>query len=118
MRKLFILIVIAAAIALFTGFQFHSNENQKQNCQFIQESLNDISRIKIGMTRSDLLKVFDTEGGIYTRTQNHYVYKKCMFIRVDVKYSPVGGEQNSFAESPDDKIIEISKPYLGYSIMD
>lgn len=118
MRKLFTLFVFALSLIILTGFAVYNGEKQKCDCQTIEESLKDIEKIKVGMTRKDLLTVFETEGGISSRTQNHYVYKKCMFIRVDVKYSAVGDEQPRFPESPDDKIIEISKPYLGYPIQD
>jgi len=118
MRKLFILIMIVAAIAIFTGFQNRGGANQKCNCQFVEESLEDISKIKVGMTRKDLLKSFGEEGGISTKTQKHYVYNKCMFIKIEVKFASDGNAQNKSVESPDDKIIEISKPYLEYVIAD
>ncbi len=118
MRKLFILIMIVAAITIFTGFQNGVSENQKCDCQFVGESLENISKIKVGMTRKDLSKFFGEEGGISTRTQKHYVYNKCMFIKVEVKFAAVGDAQNKTVESVDDKIIEISKPYLEYAIAD
>jgi hypothetical protein len=70
------------------------------------------------MTRREVLKIFGEEGGISSRTQNHYVYNKCSFIKVDVKFEPVGNEKDKLSESPDDKLIEISKPYLEYAIND
>jgi hypothetical protein len=38
------------------------------------------------MTRSDLLKVFATEGGLSWSTQRTYVYRQCPYIKVDVKF--------------------------------
>lgn len=118
MRKLFILIMIVAATTIFTGFQNHVSENQKCDCQFVGQSLENISKIKVGMTRKDLLKSFGEEGGISTRTQRRYVYNECMFIKVEVKFAAVGDAQNKLVESVDDKIIEISKPYLEAVIID
>ena len=118
MRKLFILIMIVAAMTVFTGFQNRVSENQKCDCQFVGESLENISKIKVGITRKDLLKSFGEEGGISTRTQRHYVYNKCMLIKVEVKFASVGDAQNKSVESMDDKIIEISKPYLEAAIID
>ncbi len=69
------------------------------------------------MTRRELLAVFETEGGISTRTQRQYVYKKCEYIKVNVKFEPVV-RQDKFGESPNDKIVEISEPYLQYAITD
>jgi hypothetical protein len=74
--------------------------------------------IKVGMTRKDVLRVFTTEGGLSNRRQRTYVLKQCPYIKVDVEFAPVGDAQNFFAESPDDKIITISNPYLQYGHMD
>lgn len=118
MRKLFVLIIAAITVTIFAGFKNHSGENQTGDCRFIGESLKDISEIKVGMTRKDLLESFGEEGGISTRTQRNYVYNKCRFIKVAVKFSPVGNEQNKAVESANDKIIEISKPFLEYAVID
>jgi hypothetical protein len=74
--------------------------------------------IKPGMTRSDLLKVYTEEGGLSTRAQRTYVLKGCPYVKVDVKFLPVGNAQGGLTQDPSDKIQEISKPYLDYSIMD
>lgn len=70
-----------------------------------------VATIKPGMTRSDLLRVFTTEGGLSTRTSRTYVLKQCPTIKVDVEFSISGNE-------PDDKITQISKPYLDYGHYD
>ena len=58
------------------------------------------------------------EGGLSTRTQRTYVLKGCPYIKVDVKFQPVGNERDGFTQDLNDKIQEISKPYLDCSIMD
>jgi hypothetical protein len=58
-----------------------------------------ITTIKPGMTRSDLLRVFATEGGLAARTHRTYVLKQCPILRVDVEFSIAGNEAN-------DKITE------------
>jgi len=74
--------------------------------------------IKPGMTRKDVLRLFTTEGGLSNRRHRTYVLKQCPYIKVNVEFEPVGDAKNVFSESPDDKIITISHPYLQYSIMD
>ena len=61
--------------------------------------------IKPGMTRTDLLRVFTTEGGLSTRTHRTYALRQCPNIKVDVGFSIAGNEKN-------DKMTQISKPYL------
>jgi len=74
--------------------------------------------IKAGMTRMHLLRVYPEEGGLSTRAQRTYVLKGCPYIKVDVKFLAVGNVQDGLTQDPNDKIQEISKPYLDYSIMD
>ena len=73
--------------------------------QWVSNVLLLITTIKPGMTRSDLLRVFTTEGGLSTRTHRTYVLRQCPIIKVDVEFSIAGNEAN-------DKIIQISKPYI------
>ena len=70
-----------------------------------------------GMTRADVLKNFQTEGGLSARSWNHYFYKRCPYIKVDVTFVVAPG-QDQFKEAATDKIATVSKPYLQFSIMD
>jgi hypothetical protein len=70
-----------------------------------------IRTIKPGMTRSDLLRLFTTEGGLFTRTHRTYVLKQCPTIKVDVEFSVSRNEA-------EDTINQISRPYLDYSHID
>jgi hypothetical protein len=63
------------------------------------------------MTRSDLLRVFTVEGGLSGRTHRTYVLKQCPIIKVDVEFSISGNEA-------EDRITQISKPYLESSRVD
>ena len=79
--------------------------------QWVGKVLAWIDTIKPGMTRSDLLRVFTTEGGLSTRTHRTYVLKQCPTIKVDVDFSISGNEA-------EDKITQISRPYLDYGHYD
>jgi hypothetical protein len=68
----------------------------------------------VGMTREDLTKLFTTEGGLSTTSQRTYVYQQCPYIKVDVKFAASSREE----ELPTDKIVEVSRPYLAWSVMD
>jgi len=82
-----------------------------EHSQWVSSVLAWIATIKLGMTRSDLLRVFTTEGGLSTRTHRTYVLRPCQTIKVDVQFSISGNEA-------EDKITQISKPYLDYGISD
>jgi hypothetical protein len=76
-----------------------------------------VNALHPGMTRADVLKNFETEGGLSARQWNHYVYKRCRYIKVDLTFVIAPGA-DQFKEAATDKISTISKPYLQYSIMD
>jgi hypothetical protein len=89
-----------------------------EHWQWVASVLRSTSDIKPGMTRKDLLRVYTTEGGLSTRRQRTYVLKGCPGIKVDVEFVPVGNAQNAPNESPHDKILKLSKPYLDFSRVD
>jgi hypothetical protein len=82
-----------------------------EHSQWVNSVLAWIATIKPGMTRSDLLRAFTTEGGLSTRRHRTYVLKQCRTIKVDVEFSISENEA-------EDKITQISKPYLDYGIYD
>jgi len=92
--------------------------------EFIANSLREIQKIKVGMTRADLLKVFTTEGGLSTGLTRTYVYRECPYIKVDVEFEPVGRPARNaegrvtLVESGEDVIRTISKPYLAWMVID
>lgn len=89
-----------------------------EHAEWIAKSLTEIESIKVGMTRAELLKVFNEEGGISTRTWRRYAYHDCSYIKVDVEFEAVGEPEARLGESPRDKIIKISKPFLERPIID
>jgi hypothetical protein len=80
--------------------------------------LRDIQTLQVGMTREDLLKKFRPEGGLSTRFQRRYAYGESPYIKVDVKFEAVGSPEDTLAEALEDKIIDISKPFLQRPIID
>jgi hypothetical protein len=85
-----------------------------EHTKWIETVLLSIETVKAGATRAELLKIFTEEGGLSNPSQRTYVYRHCPYIKVDVKFAP-SSNQN---ELPTDKVVEISHPYLYWSIMD
>src|SRR5438132_8612957 len=88
------------------------------------ESLKRMQTVKPGMTRTDLLKVFTTEGGLSTGLHRTFVSRDCPYFKVDVEFKAVGrpdrdaGGRVTLVEGNQDIIVKISRPYLQFSIMD
>ena len=85
--------------------------------EWLANVLSEMETVKPGMTREDLRQVFEEEGGLSTRTRGSYVYRDCHFIKVDVTFEAVGPPDGFFVSSKD-VIREISRPYLGWMIID
>ena len=89
-----------------------------EHTEWLARSMREIETIKPGMDREDLLKVFQVEGGLSTRTQRKYAYRECPYVKVDVTFEAVGSPEDKLTESPNDKITKVSKPFLEWSIVD
>ena len=89
-----------------------------ENKQWIADSLLEMQSIKRGITRAQLLQVFEEEGGLSTRTERRYVYRDCPNIKVNVRFEAVGDPDENSSNAPDDKILEISQPFLEWTIID
>jgi hypothetical protein len=63
------------------------------------------------MTRSDVLRLFATEGGLSTRTRRTYVLQQCPTIKIDVEFSVSRNEV-------EDTVKQIYRPFLDYSHID
>ena len=100
-----------------TEFATRSKAVNSQHTKWIAQSLREMQTIKAGMTRAQLTKVFTTEGGLSTRTWRRYAYRECSYIKIDVEFKPVGtSKKYSHAESRNDVVTKISKPFLEWSI--
>lgn len=90
----------------------YDTELTKKVAQVLQE----VQKLKVGMTRAELLNTFTTEGGLSSRTWRRYVSQRCPYIKIDVEFAPVGPRVGVGDESPCDKITKLSPPFLEWSI--
>ncbi|HEY6768348.1 MAG TPA: hypothetical protein VI386_26635 [Candidatus Sulfotelmatobacter sp.] len=108
-RVLFLCILSVSAIA-----QSEPPQIEREHTAWVAGALNAMQTIKVGMTRSDLFKLFRTEGGLSTASRRTYVYRLCPYIKVDMKFEASSRD----LELPTDKIVEVSRPYLAWPVMD
>ena len=87
-----------------------SNEAGNNLTKQISNILAECQKIKPGIARAELLKVFTTEGGISTAAHRTFVYRGCPYIKVDVDFTLSDSKQNAVDEQPADTINKISKP--------
>jgi hypothetical protein len=91
---------------------------------WVGQVLLEMKSIQAGMTRKDLLKTFTTEGGFSTRLNRRFVSRDCPYFKVDVKFRAMGQPETdsegrvTLVEDPRDVIVEITQPFLEFSIKD
>lgn len=128
-KQLLICVLCAcAAILASAGAQVSQNSYREairqQHVTWVAESLKQMKAVKPGMTRADLLNVFETEGGLSTGLQRTYVYRECPYFKVDVEFDAVGRPARddegrvTLEERSEDTISRISGPYLEFSVVD
>ncbi len=73
------------------------------------------------MTRADVEKNFRRDGGLQffskSSSTTRYVYSKCAFIKIEVKFKAAIVNEAGFS-SPNDTVVSVSKPYLKYPFAD
>ena len=123
-------LVMLASAAIGGAHVLHASSKRIQgqpSCQdhvaWVSDVLQRMEAIKPGMTRKTLLTVFTTEGGISTRLRCTFVSRDCPYFKVDVTFQAVARPDQdkdgrvTGIEGDDDVILEISRPYLQFSIM-
>jgi len=86
-------------------------------CVLVEQALEDYSRIKPGLTREEVEKLFEPEGGFQTEASTRYWYRKCHDIEVVIDFKakpPKSGE--SF--SPKDTVQKKSKLFIDFPTLD
>jgi hypothetical protein len=120
MRKVGLILLTVSLVIAFTAFMRSAAQSHdpKDHSEWVAKSLKEMQTIKVGMMRSDLLRLFKEEGGISNRAWRRYVYRECRYIKVDVEFELVEEPQDKLTQHPSDKIAKISKPFLEWSIAD
>ena len=98
------------------------DDSDAELTRLISEAIRETSAITPGMSRGDLMRVFTVEGGLSTRAQRTYVYRRCPYIKVDVEFEVEhlrdAQGRIPLLEADDDVIRRISRPYLAWAITD
>jgi hypothetical protein len=109
----FLCIVAGNAVAQ-SDYHQSPSDIERERTAWVSSALRTMQTIKVGMTRSDLMKVFTSEGGLSTTSRRTYVYRQCPFLKVDAEFAASSRDE----ELPTDKIVKTSRPYLAWSIGD
>ncbi len=127
-RRLMLLVLLGTITGSLASLHARRAQGQDQSSQshltWVADALIRMHTIKPGMTRSDLLKVFTTEGGLSTGLQRTFVSRDCLYFKVDVEFEAVGRPNRdqegrvTLIEDGRDIIVKMSKPYVEFAIAD
>jgi hypothetical protein len=118
------IIVIGGSISTRMGHAASQETGTQDHNAWVAHVLEKIQTIKPGMTRKELLKVFTTEGGLSTGLHRTFISRDCPYFKIDVEFEAVGRPNRSkegrvtLSEDSRDIILEVSRPYLQFSILD
>lgn len=118
MRKAAALLVTILIFAICMGSAFRSTAKEQDHVQWLYDRIKEAKSITAGMSRADLLKVFDRESGPQVSPARTYVLKSCFLIKVDVEFDISASRPRESIPDKDLKIKTISEPYLGYVVLD
>jgi len=108
------LLVIAGA----RTYPLAQTANGQAHEQWLEERYKEAISIKAGMTRADLLKLFEEDGGLQSIPAGRYVLKSCHLIQIQVKFDTEYGVNYKPTLDENLKIVEVSRPYLEHMAID
>ena len=118
MKNLTRVLLAVVAFGFLVGSSRAGDEVDKNLTKQMLNILKEWKTITPGTTRTELLKVFTTEGGISTARHRTFVHRRCPCIKVEVDFTLSNSKQSNVDERPTDTVSKISKPYLNWSILD
>jgi len=109
-----LLIVVLIAFVVQTPSQ--TKNNNCSTCSIALSALQDIGKLKQGMSRKDVEANFELDGGWQPRGQSRYIYKNCKYIKINIDFLLDSTVKKNF--SPKDTIQTVSEPFIQYPVMD
>ena len=87
---------------------------QQDRTQWVRKCMDDFAAIKSGMTRAQVQKLFQMDGGVQGYETVRYLHPECPYFMVDVSFNVKRNEadQGRLVPTQEDKIVHVSKPYL------
>ena len=106
-------LLLIAGLVLLVGARAHQAQvtDDQAHQQWLEERYKEAISIKPGMSRADLIMLFDEDGGVQMVAATRYVLKSCRLIQIEVKFNAYGADFRAIP-AKDLKIIDISRPFL------
>jgi hypothetical protein len=88
-------------------------EEEGKHYAWLRDRVTEAYSVQAGMSRADLLRVFEPDGGLQRIPPRRYILRECDLIKVDVQFAFPEGISSS-NPPPDNELVisSISKPYF------
>jgi hypothetical protein len=100
-------------LAAIGSSQTAPGSSPQSACSLVQQALKDSQAIKPGVTRKDVEKRFDYDGGLEFSDHAMFTYRGCRYIKLEIEFEPGPGREGKF-KSPDDIVTKASKLFIDY----
>ncbi|MDT5062919.1 MAG: hypothetical protein QOH63_3378 [Acidobacteriota bacterium] len=103
-----VLLIICSIFTISLFNSLHPAQSEQSHRQWLQDRYLEAVSIKEGMSRADLLKLFEMDGGLQLMLPERYVLKSCTMIKVDIKFDIPNETKNTII--PEDLRFEMASP--------
>jgi len=114
MKRSLLFIVGLLLFATYSIITHGQGEQEEAHRQWLNEMYTEATSIKPGMSRADLLRVFEEDGGLQRIPATRFLLKRCRMIKVEVEFDTKYGRMYKEKSDEDLKITKVSQPYLAY----
>jgi hypothetical protein len=106
--------ILFFSVCTFTVRSLTRDEARQDPREWLEERYKEATSVRAGMSRAELLRVFEEDGGSQRIPAGRFVLRSCRMIKVEAEFDVEYGQ--AYKEKPDEelKIKAISKPYLEY----
>ena len=86
----------------------------RQHIDWVAKCLADFESIKPGMRREDIEERFPLDGGLQFPSPVRFLHPSCSYFKIDVEFDfeRDPGDQNRAIKGKDDKVTDVSRPYI------
>lgn len=108
-------LILAGILCFLLGVSLtRTSEDEKRHdrVQWLAQSMEEAQTIKVGMSKAELMKIFEPDGGLQPGGwSGRFSLRSCPFIMINVQFRP---PDSSNPAPPDDKMLiaKVSEPYL------
>jgi hypothetical protein len=112
------ILFLALIVGLGGAYVFGTSRQDRANssCAIVGDALRDAAKVKPGMTRSQVELYFVRAGGMSSRGQANYEYRRCRYLEITVDFSPDPSVPGG--PSPSDKVTRVSRIFAAYPAKD